>query len=105
VVVSLGLVSRRTCESRRRATHAGVGDGEGHTDTRAQPEREAADGWATMGYGWWVMGEEAGRLRVRPVKKGNELRNLFNLFTIHRKKIKSKEIARCLQKIRNFYSR
>jgi hypothetical protein len=44
-----------------------------------------------------VVGEEAGRLQVWPVKeKGKEFRNLFNLFPIHKKNTKSKEIARCL---------
>jgi hypothetical protein len=48
-------------------------------------------------HGLWVAGEEAGQLRVWPIKeKGKEFRILFNLFSIHRKKIKSKEIARCL---------
>jgi hypothetical protein len=56
--------------------------------------------WGKRPCGLRETGEEAGRLRVRPVKeKVKEFTKLFNLFPIHKKKIKLKEIAMGFRKI------
>jgi hypothetical protein len=78
-VARAGILAMGGICGRSRVRAGKIGEGEASLHV-GRPDREAADRWAAVACGLWVMGEESGRLRVWPGQNKNDFKIRLMIF-------------------------